>query len=67
MKPRSVLLTGASGFVGQHMIHQLRARGYAVTALDLGERPDLPPEVEFRSLDLRDPGSLAELPRTWDG
>ena len=67
MTPRSILVTGASGFVGQHLIRLLVARGHAVTALDLGARPDLPPEVDFRSVDLRDAGSLAELPRTWDG
>ncbi len=67
MKQKSILVTGASGFVGLHMIRLLLARGYAVTALDLGARPNLPPEVDFRSIDLRDAGSLAELPRTWDG
>ena len=67
MKSRAFLVTGASGFVGQHLIRLLRVRGHAVTALDLGARPDLPPEVEFRSVDLRDPSALADLPRTWDG
>jgi len=67
MKLKSFLVTGASGFVGQHVIRLLLERGYAVTALDLGARPNLPPGVDFRSVDLRDASSLAELPRTWDG
>lgn len=67
MRSGSFLVTGASGFVGLHMIRLLLEKGHAVTALDLGARPNLPPEVDFRSIDLRDAGSLTELPRTWDG
>jgi len=67
MNLKSILVTGASGFVGLHMIRLLLEKGYAVTALDLGARPNLPPEVEFRSVDLRDAGSLTALSRTWDG
>ncbi len=63
----SILLTGASGFVGQHLTRILLKRGYAVTALDVSASPVLPPGVTLLTLDLRDPRSLADLPQSWDG
>lgn len=64
---KSILLTGAAGFVGQHMARTLLERGYEVTALDFGAGPSLPSGVVLRTVDLRDSGSLADLPRAWDG
>ncbi|HLR93218.1 MAG TPA: NAD-dependent epimerase/dehydratase family protein [Jiangellaceae bacterium] len=37
---RHVLVTGASGFIGQHVVAQMRAAGYQVTAADLVPFPD---------------------------
>ena len=63
----SILLTGATGFVGQHMARLLVERGYSVTALDRFNSQELPNGVNFLALDLRDPSSFRDLPRTWDG
>ncbi len=67
MSQRSVLLTGASGFVGGHMAEALLRRGDRVVALDRMGGPELPPGVEPLIMDLQDPASMAELPRVWDG
>ena len=53
-----VFLTGASGFVGAHVLDALLARGYRVRAL-VREPLALPPGVTPVSGDLRFPASLA--------
>jgi dihydroflavonol-4-reductase len=52
-----VLLTGASGFLGSHVLAALLARGYQVRALVRGPW-DAPPGVVSVSGDLREPGAL---------
>jgi GDP-4-dehydro-6-deoxy-D-mannose reductase len=49
------------------MARLLVERGYDVTAMDLGPCDELPIEVNFRSLDLRDPQALASIAQKWDG
>ncbi|MEM7669249.1 MAG: NAD-dependent epimerase/dehydratase family protein [Pseudomonadota bacterium] len=41
-----ILVTGAGGFLGRHIVGQCLARGDEVTALDLEFRPPLPPGTE---------------------
>jgi dihydroflavonol-4-reductase len=53
-----VFLTGASGFVGAHVLDALLARGYRVRALVRGS-PALPPGATPVGGDLRSPASLA--------
>lgn len=65
--PRTILITGASGFAGRHLAEALLNRGDHVVALDRPGAPPLPEEIESLSLDLKDAASLSELPRTWDG
>jgi uncharacterized protein YbjT (DUF2867 family) len=50
--PEPILLTGVSGYVGSHLLDELRARGRRVRALvrDPG-RADLPSDVQVRSGD----------------
>lgn len=56
-----ILLTGGAGFIGQHVLRQLQARGHEVRVLD-SLRPDVhakadwapPPGVEFQTGDVRD-------------
>ncbi|MEM6488063.1 MAG: NAD-dependent epimerase/dehydratase family protein [Pseudomonadota bacterium] len=43
---RRVLVTGANGFVGRHVVETLAARGDRVRALDLAFDPGIPPQVE---------------------
>ena len=63
-----ILLTGASGFVGQHMARLLIERGFRVSALQRGSLGiELPPMVERIYADLSDPASLATVPRKWHG
>ena len=65
---RSILLTGASGFVGQHMARLLVARGYEVSALQRGSLGiDLPPGLTPIYADLSDVASMAAVPRRWHG
>jgi dihydroflavonol-4-reductase len=57
----TVLLTGATGFVGSHVCTALLEHGYAVRALvrnHRGETPRLPPEVEQITGDVRRSGEL---------
>jgi UDP-glucose 4-epimerase len=43
-----VLVTGGSGFIGQHTVMRLIERGYRVSVLDIEEKPEwLPPEVTY--------------------
>ena len=67
MSRRSILLTGASGFVGWHMAEALLRRGDRVVALDRIVGLDLPKGVETLVVDLQDSASMVDLPRHWDG
>jgi dTDP-L-rhamnose 4-epimerase len=60
-----VLLTGGAGFIGQHVMRELGARGHAVRVLDSlradvhsGPRWTPPPGVELHVADVRDTGAI---------
>ena len=63
-----VLLTGGAGFIGQHVMRELIARGHEVRAVD-SLRADVhanaawmpPPGVSFEKADVRDAGALDRL------
>jgi len=54
MKSTRVLVTGAGGFIGHHLVHRLKAEGYWVRGADIKE-PEFEPTTadEFELLDLR--------------
>lgn len=60
LQGRSILVTGAGGFVGPHLARALVARGAAVHGCGLGAPPDGTPLASWRTLDLADPGGLRE-------
>lgn len=63
-----VLVTGAGGFIGHHLVSRLKERGHWVRGVDIKE-----PEFEatradeFRLLDLRDPAAASEAFATEGG
>lgn len=58
------LVTGSSGFVGRHMCAELKARGYAVTGIDLrpGEHTEVLDAVSFFTLDRESHSYLPHRP-----
>ena len=59
-----VLVTGAAGYIGSLVAHQLVEAGHEVTALDsleAGRRAAVPDAARFAQLDLRDGKALDEL------
>ncbi|HUY20448.1 MAG TPA: NAD-dependent epimerase/dehydratase family protein [Candidatus Binataceae bacterium] len=57
----TVLVTGAAGFIGSHLVDALVARGLSVRALDnlaAGRRENLNPRAEFVAGDIRRPESI---------
>lgn len=69
---KKILVTGADGFIGSHLVEHLAARGHAVRAFvlynSLGSRgwldsAPLGPNVEFFAGDIRDPQSVRAATR----
>lgn len=63
LKGRSILVTGAGGFVGPHLARALVASGAAVHGCGLGEPPAGTPLTSWRTLDLAEPEQLREAVR----
>jgi NADH dehydrogenase len=65
MSIRSVLVIGGSGFIGQHVVRRLAARGMQVRvptrARERAKQLILLPTVEVLDADVHDPGVLARL------
>lgn len=63
---KTVLLTGASGFVGRYAYAALSEAGYAVGGLGAGQAPEwYPPHAAWYCVDLRDPASVKSVPVEW--
>ncbi len=60
---RTVLITGAAGFVGQALAGELVAQGWRVTGLDRRAPTRPGPFAEFCEVDLLDPRALRGLPQ----
>ena len=58
---RTVLVTGASGFIGAHLCRRLRKLGHRVTGVSRRHPENLPDGVEPCRADLASPGETAAL------
>ena len=56
LQGRRILVTGGSGFIGRHVVSDLRAAGAQVRVVDLQPHPD--PEVDLVQGDIAEPGVL---------
>lgn len=64
MSEKTVLVTGASGFIGRHALEPLIARGFEVHGVTSGAAPRMtPPNVIWERADLLDPVARAEVLR----
>ena len=64
MAGQRVVVTGATGFIGRHLVRRLASRGDRVIAVDVhppGPDAPLPDGVEFKLIDVRDTASLAAI------
>lgn len=67
--PATILVTGATGFLGVPLVKRLARDGYRVTALGRREQPpDFAEGVEYLSIDLEEGNAASRLrPFRWDG
>ena len=68
-RPLTVLVAGAGGFVGRHLLERLASRGHRVRAVDReGEPPDVPPmrEVTWLAADITREREVSGLARDCD-
>jgi dihydroflavonol-4-reductase len=61
-----VLVTGGTGFIGQHLVSALAARGRQVRVLDLLPSARVIPEVEYLEGSVLDPDLVGEALRDVD-
>ncbi len=58
---KTVIVTGANGFIGWHALLPLQARGFDVVAITSRDNADLPPGVRTEKADLRSPDQVRGL------
>ena len=56
-----VLITGAGGFVGQHLIHELTAHNHDCVASDRVSPQPIPGASGCEAVDIRDQSAVTEL------
>ncbi|SHJ68760.1 GDP-mannose 4,6-dehydratase [Desulfofundulus thermosubterraneus] len=56
-----ILITGAGGFVGYHLVAYLRSRGHIVYAGVRSTKPEFPPGVQTVHLDILNSGTLHDV------
>ncbi len=56
-----ILVTGASGFVGRHLIHELTTHGHQVVGLDIGAHPAWLNAASFISANITDSAALEKI------
>ncbi len=62
-----VLVTGAAGFLGRHLVERLAARGDHVMAIDLATDPPVVGAAETRRASVTDAAAMAEAARGCEG
>ena len=61
-----VLVTGAGGFIGHHLVNFLKEKGYWVRGVDIKEPGSLPPPPTSLNCSTSAVGRLAnKLPKAW--
>jgi GDP-L-fucose synthase len=60
-KNQKVLVTGGSGMIGRQLVTLLLEKGAKVTVADLNEPINMPSEIEFQKVDLRDFNSCKKV------
>lgn len=58
---KNVLVTGASGFIGRHLVAHLLEKGYSVTNLDIAPPPEPSQASCWRKGSILDPAALAAV------
>lgn len=58
---KTVLLTGATGFIGRHCLKPLLERGFVVHAVTTKAEGQLVPKVQWHKVDLLDPNQVQNL------
>lgn len=66
MTRQRILLTGASGFVGRHLVRLFLREGHEVFGLQRRPPSTMPEGFQPIQADLADRGTLIDVPRTWD-
>lgn len=64
MTHMQILVTGGAGFIGSHIVDDLREAGHAVVVLDnldTGKRENIPSDVPLHVVDLRDREGVAKV------
>jgi nucleoside-diphosphate-sugar epimerase len=59
MKSMSVVVTGAAGMLGSHLVARLASDGHEVLGVDLRDEPDLPAGARHTVTDIRDTAAMA--------
>ena len=60
-KDQKVLVTGGSGMIGRQLVNLLLEKGAKVTVADLNEPVNMPTEITFKKVDLRDFNGCKEI------
>lgn len=57
---KRVLITGASGFIGRHLLHQLRTYGSHISTISRKKNNDFPKDIEQYVIDIKDTHAIEE-------
>ena len=62
VKKQKILVTGAAGFVGSHLVQEMKDRGYTdIRATDIRKPKDMPEGIEFVESDVTNKASLENV------